>query len=213
MGSNQDGSVHDAEPSDVELWANARQADPSPFGQLFDRHADRIYRHCLRQVDSKEEAEDITSVVFLEAWRRRNDVVFTERESVLPWLLAVANNAVRNRRRTLRRHRNLLAKLPPTPVEHDHSDQVAAQVDLKRDGDHVRAAFRQLRPAEQDVLALCVWNEFSHEDAALALGIPTGTVKSRLYRARDRLRELAEREESRRRRLSPARRSSSPQQA
>jgi RNA polymerase sigma factor (sigma-70 family) len=210
VGSNQDGT----EPSDAELWAGARKTDPAPFGQLFDRHADRIYRHCRRQVDSKEEAEDVTSAVFLEAWRRRNDVVFTERDSVLPWLLAVANNAVRNRRRTLRRHRNLLAKLPPMPVEHDHSDQVAAQVDLQRDGEHVLAAFRQLRPAEQDVLALCVWNELSHEEAALALGIPTGTVKSRLARARDRLRELAERENSKRKRLSPTRRrSSSPQNA
>lgn len=208
MGSNQDGH----EPSDAELWAGARRADPAPFGRLFDRHADRIYRHCLRQVDSKEEAEDVTSAVFLEAWRRRNDVVFTERDSVLPWLLAVANNAVRNRRRTLRRHRNLLAKLPPMPVEQDHSDHVAEQVDVERDGEHVLAAFRQLRPAEQDVLALCVWNELTHEEAALALGIPTGTVKSRLTRARDRLRELAEREHARRKRLTTTQRSS-PQNA
>lgn len=209
MGPIEDG----AEPSDAELWAQARRSDPTPFGLLFERHADRIFWHCRRQVDTREEAEDLTSVVFLVAWRRRAEVVFTEDDSVLPWLLAVANNAVRNRRRTLRRHRNLLAKLPPLPAEQDHSDDVAEQVDVERDGVHVLAAFRQLRPAEQDVLALCVWHDLSHEDAALALGVPTGTVKSRLHRARTRLRELADREDSRRKRLQSKRGSSSPQNA
>jgi RNA polymerase sigma factor (sigma-70 family) len=206
------------EPSDAELWMRARSSDPTPFGLLFERHVDRILWHCRRQVDSREEAEDLTSVVFLEAWRRRNEVVFGKHDSVLPWLLAVANNAVRNRRRTLRRHRNLLAKLPPLPSEHDHSDEVAERVDLERDGGHVLAAFRQLRPAEQDVLALCVWHDLSPADAALALGLPTGTVKSRLSRARTRLRELADREEPRGRgpdgrRLPSRRGSSSPQSA
>jgi RNA polymerase sigma factor (sigma-70 family) len=179
-------------PTDAALWRHARDANPDSFGQLFERHSDRIFWHCLRQLDGIEEAEDLTMVVFAEAWRRRKEVVFGVNETVLPWLLAVANNAIRNRRRTLRRHRNLLGKMPPLEDTEDHSDRVAEQVDSERDGQHVIAAFRQLRPSEQDVLVLCVWNESSYEDAALALGIPAGTVKSRLSRARDRLRELTE---------------------
>lgn len=204
-----------AEPSDAELWARARRSDPTPFGLLFERHVDRIFWHCRRQVDSRDEAEDLTSVVFLEAWRRRNEVVFGEHDSVLPWLLAVANSAVRNRRRTVRRHRNLLAKLPTQPAEEEQHDGVAEPAALARDDRHVLAAFRQLRPSEQDVLALCVWHNLSPEDAALALGLPTATVKSRLTRARSRLRELADREEARRggRRFPSTRGSSSPQNA
>ena len=196
------------EPSDAELWARAQSTNPSPLGELFDRYATRIHGHVHAQVDNRGEAEALTAVVFLEAWRRRNEVVFTEDDSVLPWLFAVANQAVRNRGRTLRRHRSLLAKLPPLPVDEESADQSDDDSDLERDGAHVLAAFRQLRPAEQDVLALCVWQELSHEHAALALGIPTGTVKSRLDRARQRLSELAERERPNRQRMSATRRSS-----
>jgi RNA polymerase sigma factor (sigma-70 family) len=204
-----------SEPSDAELWSDARTTNPAPFGELFERHADRIFRHCRYQVDSVEEAEDLVMVVFAEAWRRRNDVAFDTGRSVLPWLLAVANNAIRNRRRSIRRHKNLLAKLPPLEIEEDHSERVAEQVDTASDGQHVLKAFRQLRATEQDVLVLCIWQGASYEDAALALGIPAGTVKSRLSRARQRLRELTEIEKrgaGRGRRMS-ARLSRPPQKA
>ncbi|HSJ60100.1 MAG TPA: RNA polymerase sigma factor [Jiangellaceae bacterium] len=198
-------------PSDAELWTRAQNTNPSPLGELFDRHANRIYGHVHAQVDSRGEAEALTTVVFLEAWRRRNEVIFTADESVLPWLFAVANHAVRNRARTLRRHRSLLAKLPPLPVDDATAGRSRDDSNVEKDGAHVLAAFRQLRPAEQDVLALCVWQGVSHEHAALALGVPTGTVRARLDSARQRLAELAElaeRERSGRRRRSPTGRSS-----
>jgi RNA polymerase sigma factor (sigma-70 family) len=195
-------------PSDAELWAKAQSTNPSPLGELFDRHANRIYGHVRAQVDDRGEADALTTVVFLEAWRRRNEVVFTEDESVLPWLFAVANQAVRNRARPLRRHRSLLAKLPPLPVDDEGTDQPHYDSDLERDGVHVLAAFRQLRPSEQDVLALCVWQGLSHKHAALALGLPTGRVKARLDRALTRLDELAEREKGGRRKMSATRHSS-----
>ena len=204
MVDDRDGAV----PSDAELWARAQSTNPSPLGELFDRYAAKIYGHVHAQVEGRGEAEALTTVVFLEAWRRRNEVVFTADDSVLPWLFAVANQAVRNRGRTLRRHRSLLAKLPPLPVDQEPAGHSGGDEDLERDGAHVLAAFRQLRPAEQDVLALCVWQGLSHEHAALALGIPTGTVKARLDRARHRLSELAERERPSRRHMSTARRSS-----
>lgn len=204
MVHDQDGDA----PSDAELWARAQRTNPSPLGELFDRYAARIYAHVQPQVDSRGEAEAVTTTVFLEAWRRRNEVVFTADESVLPWLFAMANQVVRNRGRTLRRHRRLLAKLPPQPGNDKPADHSSYDSDLERDGAHVLAAFRQLRPSEQDVLALCVWQGLSHEHAALALGVPTGTVRARLDQARRRLSELAERERPRRRHISTTRRSS-----
>src|SRR5690606_11322289 len=58
------------EVTDGDLWQKAAKGDPSAFGALFERHADAVYNHCFRRTGSWEAAEDLTSVVFLEAWRR-----------------------------------------------------------------------------------------------------------------------------------------------
>lgn len=178
------------EVSDGELWHKAAKGDPSAFGALFERHIDAVYNHCFRRTGSWEAAEDLASVVFLEAWRRRREVSLSG-DSILPWLLAVANNVVRNRDRSLRRHRRLLAKLPPAVVAPDPADEAVSRVDDERAMQRVLEVFTRLLPDEQDVLALCVWAGLSYTDAAVALGIPVGTVRSRLSRAREHLRRLA----------------------
>jgi RNA polymerase sigma-70 factor (ECF subfamily) len=176
---------------DAELWQRVVAGDPQAFGALFERHSDAVYNHCFRRSASWTVAEDLTSVVFLEAWRRRREVDLTT-ESILPWLLAVANNAIRNRTRSVRRYRHVLAKLPSAVVEPDPADDVAARIDDERTMRRVLHAVGQLTQAEQDVLALCVWAGLSYVDAAVALGIPVGTVRSRLSRARNHLREITE---------------------
>lgn len=174
---------------DGQLWKLARD-DPRAFGELFERHSDAVYNHCFRRTASWSAAEDLTSVVFLEAWRRRRDVKLAG-ESILPWLLAVANNAVRNRDRALRRHRRLLAKLPSSVTQPDPAEDVVARIDDERRMTQVLAAFRQLTRHEQDVLALCGWAGVDYARAAVSLGVPVGTVRSRLSRARDHLRGVA----------------------
>lgn len=84
--------------SDRELWDRATERDGTSFGLLFVRHGRTVYNHCFRRTASWAEAEDLPSPVFLEAWRRRRDVRFYT-DSIVPWLLAVANNVVRNARR------------------------------------------------------------------------------------------------------------------
>jgi RNA polymerase sigma-70 factor (ECF subfamily) len=175
--------------SDAVLWREAAAGSPGAFGALFERHADAVYNHCFRRTASWSAAEDLTSVVFLEAWRRRNEVVLTS-DSILPWLLAVANNAIRNADRAMRRHRRLLAKLPWDVATPDPADDAAGRIDDERFMHGVLLAFEQLNPGEQDVLALCGWAGLSYGDAAVALGVPVGTVRSRLSRARAHLRRL-----------------------
>ena len=136
-------------------------------------------------------AEDLTSVVFLEAWRRRREVKFSG-ESVLPWLLAVANNATLNAQRTLRRHRRLVAKLPPAGEEPDIAEDAARRVDTERAAAHLLCALDGLREPEREVLALCDWAGLSYAEVSDALGVPAGTVRSRLSRARQHLRDLVE---------------------
>ena len=98
--------------TDDELWRRADEHDGRAFGELFSRHADAVYNHCFRRTASWATAEELTSVVFMEAWRRRRDARLHSC-SILPWLLAVANNVLRNAGRSQRRHRRLLARLPP----------------------------------------------------------------------------------------------------
>lgn len=178
--------------SDQELWSHATDdGSGEAFGELFERHADRVYAHCFSRTGSWSMAEDLTSVVFLEAWRRRSEVRFSG-DSALPWLLGVANNATRNAQRSLRRHNLLLAKLPPPGEEADIAADAAARVDQERLAQHLLCAMGGLRQAEKEVLALCDWAGLSYAEAAVAMGVPEGTVRSRLFRARQHLRDLAD---------------------
>lgn len=183
------GATEPDRRSDAELWTQVARDDPSAFGELFERHADAVYNHCFRRTGSWSTAEDLTSAVFLDAWRRRREVTLTT-ESVLPWLLAVANNDVRNQQRALWRRRRLVAKLPAAVVQPDPADETAERVDDERAMQRILRVFRKLTPDEQDALALCVWAELSYADAAVALGVPVGTVRSRLARARQQLKRL-----------------------
>lgn len=176
-------------PTDGELWSRAaRGRDGTAFGKLFERHANAVYNHCFRRTGSWSAAEDLTSVVFLEAWRRRRDVRLAG-ESVLPWLLAVANNATRNADRSLRRHQRLLAKLPELPAVPDIADDAVRRADEERMMRLILAELRGLDDHERDVLALVDWAGLAYSEAATALGIPVGTVRSRLARARQHLRD------------------------
>ena len=176
---------------DQELWSHAaNEFAGEAFGELFERHSDRVYAHCFSRTGSWSMAEDLTSVVFLEAWRRRSEVRFSG-DSALPWLLGVANNATRNAQRSRRRYHLLLAKLPPPDEEGDIATDAAARVDQERLAQHLLCAMGGLRQAEQEVLALCDWAGLSYAEAAVAMGVPEGTVRSRLFRARQHLRDLA----------------------
>ena len=129
--------------------------------------------------------------MFLLAWRRRRDVVFTtEGGSVLPWLLGVAVNVARNRRRSDRRGAAAIAQLDARASEADFSDDLVGRLADERQMADVLAVIERLPRQEQEVLALCAWSDLSYEDCALALGVPVGTVRSRLSRARAHLREL-----------------------
>ena len=177
------------EPTDAALWQRAAAGETGAFGVIFERHAGSVYNYCFRRTGDWSQAEELTAIVFLEAWRRRHDVRL-EREQALPWLLGVATNVVHNLRRSQRRFRSAIERLPRERVA-DFTSEVDDRLDDERQMRAVLQALGKLPRADQDVLALCVWEALSYEDAALALGVPVGTVRSRLSRARARLRELA----------------------
>jgi RNA polymerase sigma factor (sigma-70 family) len=174
---------------DVELWDRAIGGDPDGFGVLFERHARGVYNHCFRRTACWADAEELTSAVFVEAWRRRRDLRPIN-ESALPLLLGVANNLLRNHRRSLRRHRAALDRLPDPGPQPDPADDVAGRFADELEMSRVLALVERLPRRDQEVLALCAWSELTYQEAATVLGIPVGTVRSRLARARARLSEL-----------------------
>ena len=170
---------------DVELWERSQAGDAEAFAALFDRHANTVYRHCFRCVADWALAEDLTSVVFLEAWRRRQNVRISG-ASVRPWLLGVAMNVVRNQQRALRRYRAALERLPPPGPTHDFSDRLVESMDAARRMRALSRELRQLPRREREVLLLS-WADLTSREIATALGIPEGTVRTRMARARRRL--------------------------
>jgi RNA polymerase sigma-70 factor (ECF subfamily) len=193
-----------AERGDRDLWRRAA-TEPDCFGEIFDRHAAAVHAYCRARLAISERdgvvgAADLVSVVFLEAWRRRGDVELSQ-ESALPWLLGVARRVLLHRARSVRRHQAALSRLGPLDAgspsaqgsDGDPAEAVARRLDGERRLAAVLAAFRQLRPAEQEVLTLCVWGGLDYACAAVALGVPVGTVRSRLSRARARLAALTDR--------------------
>jgi RNA polymerase sigma-70 factor (ECF subfamily) len=180
-----------SEVSDRALWDRARDGDAAAFGDLFERHAGRIYNYCFRRTADWALAEDLTSTTFLLAWRGLPRELL-QAESALPLLYGIATNVVRNRRRSLKRGRAAFARLPlPRVEEPDFADEASMRVDDQAAMRELLVLFSRLPRREQDVLALCEWSDLSYEETAEALRIPIGTVRSRLARGRRRLRELA----------------------
>jgi RNA polymerase sigma factor (sigma-70 family) len=171
---------------DGELWRRACQGEAECFGVLFDRHGEAVRAFCARRTGSMDAADDLVSMVFLEAWRRRAEVELID-SNALPWLYGIARRSMQHRWRTALRHRRALHRLAPASAMPDHADEVAGRLDDERHLARLRAAFERLRPPDRDVLVLCVWQGLTYAEAAVALGVPVGTVRSRLSRARSRL--------------------------
>jgi RNA polymerase sigma-70 factor (ECF subfamily) len=163
--------------------------------RLWDEHAQRIYRYCFRRTADRELAEDLTSIVFLEAWRRRGKVELST-EAELPWLYGIAANVVRNQWRKQRRYRAALARLPRQPDEADPAQDVVDHLADQEKAGRLVERLRSLPRIEQDVLTLCTWEELTPKEVAAALGVSETTVRTRLHRARKRLRAPDEANES-----------------
>jgi RNA polymerase sigma-70 factor (ECF subfamily) len=167
-----------------------RAGDPAAFADLYEQNARAVYNHALRLTGSWSEAEDVMSDTFLTAWRVR-ETVEPEGGSLTPWLFGIATHKAHNVNRGLRRKLAFLARSPePRPVE-DFADETAGRIDDARRLAVVHDTLQQLRRQDREVIALCVAAGLDYQQAAEALNIPVGTVRSRLSRARNRLAGLS----------------------
>lgn len=158
------------------------------MAEVFHAHLDAIYNYCYRRTGSWSAAEDLCSTVFLEVWRHRHRIVEVD-GSILPWIYGVATNVCRNHHRSTRRQTNALARLHLADVSvASGSDEVIDRLDAERRAAQALERLNQLPQADQDVFVLVCWEGFGYAVAADILGIPVGTVRSRLARARRSLR-------------------------
>ena len=175
------------------LRARARAGDADAFGTLFDSCAKAVYNHAFRLIGDWSAAEDVMAQTFLEAWRSRERIA-SGGGSLRPWLLGIATNLARGHRRASRRQVAALLRMAPPPDTPDFSDEVTGRLDDANRIAALHQSLHRLRPDEFEVLALCAWSDLSYAEAAEALGVPVGTVRSRLSRARAKLLKATERE-------------------
>ncbi|WP_199550690.1 RNA polymerase sigma factor [Streptomyces sp. N35] len=175
-----------------------RAGDREAFAELYEEHARAVYHHALRLTGDWSAAEEIMSDTFLDAWRTRERVE-PEGGSLKPWLLGIATNKAHNANRGRIRRLAFLARCPAPPPGPAVAAGAAARIAGTRQLAAVQAALGRLKRPEREVLALCVWAGLDYEQAAQALDIPVGTVRSRLSRARARLRRIADEEVAARR--------------
>lgn len=161
--------------AELLLWS---VEEPALFAGLYERYGLAVRRYVIRRTGDAA-GDDLASEVFVRAFRARGRYL-AQRDAALPWLLGIANNVIADHRRLERRRLAALERLAseaPDLVAH-HDTGLAPEL---------VAALRRLPAAERDTLLLVVWGELTQDEAAAALGVPAGTVSSRIARARKRL--------------------------
>ncbi|MER5596659.1 RNA polymerase sigma factor [Streptomyces sp. NPDC002265] len=159
---------------------------PEVFGELFHRYAAVIHRYAARRL-GEDAAEDITAETFLAAFRARGRYDLS-RASARPWLYGIAANLIGKQRRTEVQALRALARTGHDPVADSWTDRSDSRVTAEAAQARLAGALAGLSRGDRDVLLLIAWADLGYQEVAEALSIPVGTVRSRLNRARRKVR-------------------------
>jgi RNA polymerase sigma factor (sigma-70 family) len=158
-----------------------REEAEARFDRLYAEHCRAVLAYALRRAADSQDAADVVAETFLVAWRRLDDVPSAEAARL--WLYGVARNAWANQQRSERRRERLTERLRrELPAALQAVPPPAPQTGA------VRAALRRLGPEDQEILRLAGWEELMPGEIATVLGISQVAARSRLHRARHRLR-------------------------
>jgi len=162
--------------------------EPERFAVLFDRHAPHIYRYLARRA-GRQVADDLVAETFLTAFAKRDryDLGYSDAR---PWLYGIATNLVSQHRRDEARQYRIRQGAVAEPEVPDHADRVAAGVTAQAMRAPLDAALAALSAGDRDVLLLIAWEQLTYQEVSRALAIPAGTVRSRLHRARTKVRQV-----------------------
>jgi RNA polymerase sigma-70 factor (ECF subfamily) len=167
-----------------------RQHGLGRFHALYQAHHGAVAAYARRRTTSPVDAQDAVADTFAIAWRRLPEV--PEGDGALPWLYGVARRVLANQRRGNQRRADLSVRLQG---QGSVAPDVEAQVVAGDERRTVLTALARLRPADQEILRLAVWEELAHRDIAGIVGCSESSVAVRLHRARSRLgREIGKEE-------------------
>lgn len=161
--------------------------DPELFGELFRRHGDDVLRYLARRVGA-DHAGPLAADTFVVAFERRA-MFRADHDSVRPWLFGIAVRLAANDRRREQRRLVALARLDGAPSDGRSSDEPADVAVTDETERRLASVLAELPVAERDALGLFAWADLSYAQIAEVLEVPIGTVRSRISRARARVRE------------------------
>lgn len=158
---------------------------PAGFATIFDRHFDAVHAYLQRRV-GPDLADELSAQTFLVAFDKRRGYDPAEADA-RPWLFGIATNLLRRRHRDEVRQFRAYARSATDPVL-DAFEGVDSRLDASKMRRQLIEALAEIPSGELDALLLYAWADLSYSEIACALNLPTGTVRSRLSRARDRIR-------------------------
>jgi RNA polymerase sigma-70 factor (ECF subfamily) len=166
----------------------AEHADPEAFGELFQTYGPRVKAYMMRQGADAATAEDLAQETLLTVWRRASLYV-ADKGSAATWIFAIARNV-----RIDRLRRELpWQELPEGRLEQPSGETLPDEALSEKERQvRVQAALSQLPPEQHEVVALSYLDGLSHGEIAQRLGLPLGTVKSRMRIAYQRIRAALE---------------------
>jgi RNA polymerase sigma-70 factor (ECF subfamily) len=177
----------DEPSSDEMLVARIADGDRLAMQTLFARYRTPVYRWLLRLVGNETVAEDLLSDVFLDVWRQAGR--FQARSAVSTWLLAIARFKALSARRA-RKDAELDETIEATVADSADNPEVVLQ--KKSRDQFVRTALTTLSPEHREIIDLVYYHDKSVDECAQILGVPSGTVKTRMFYARKKLAEMVQ---------------------
>ena len=176
-----------AAAGDAAVIESSRR-EPERFAVLFDRHAPHIYRYLARRA-GRQAADDLVAETFLAAFAKRDRYDLAHPDA-RPWLYGIATNLVGQHHRDEARQDRIRQAAVAEPEVPGHAERVAADVTARAVRAVLEWALAALSAGDRDVLLLIAWEQLTYQEVAQALGIPVGTVQSRLHRARTKVRQV-----------------------
>jgi RNA polymerase sigma-70 factor (ECF subfamily) len=166
-----------------EVDAGSRTA----FAEVYDRVSSRVMGLVLRLLRDRAQSEEVTQEVFLEIWQQAGRFD-QNRGSGMAWVLTMAHRRAIDRIRASQKSHERDLRIGIRDMERDF-DQVAESVEIRVENERVKQAMSRLTPLQREAVILAYYGGYSHSEMAGILGIPLGTVKTRLRDGMIRLRD------------------------
>lgn len=185
---------------DNRLIAECREGNTAAFGELVSRYQDRLFNSVLRLCDNAEDARDVVQEAFLHAYQSlqtfKGDALF------FTWLYRIAvNTAI-----SMKRKKRVVLRIQPTgedgnaidPLDPSETNRPGHAIEMAEEERRVHDALAKLSPEHRSVLVMKDMEGMKYEEMAEILGVPVGTIRSRLHRARLEMRDILLQQEQKR---------------